>query len=67
MGDFDFIKAFAGVDLLAVEAVGTVIGRVEGAIFKGLVEKGVSEDDAHKILRAAHAEFFKAFMGQVKG
>lgn len=58
MDEFDFIKGFADVDLLAVEAVGKVVGRTVGVLFNGMVEVGVSEENAHKIIRCGMAELF---------
>lgn len=55
MDEFDFIKGFAGVDVLQAEAVAAVIGRVATELFKGMVESGLPENDAHKIIRGALA------------
>jgi hypothetical protein len=60
MDDFDFIKAFAGVDVLQVEAVGEVVGRVMAKIFVGMVDAGLSHDDAHLILRNGMIELFRS-------
>lgn len=57
--DFDFIKAFADVDVLQVEAVGVVVGRAIGALTKGMIEAGVSERSARLIVGYATAELFK--------
>lgn len=61
MDDFDFVKGFADVDLLQVEAVGHVVGRVIGVLFNGMVEAGMSEENAHAIIRNAMAALFDSF------
>lgn len=62
MDEFDFIKAFTDVDLLQVEAVGKVVGRTIGVLFKGMVEVGVSEEDAHRIIQRGMRELFMAML-----
>jgi hypothetical protein len=64
MDDFDFIKAFAGVDVLQVEAVGEVVGRVMAKIFVGMVDAGLSEQNATKIIIGAWGEFFSSTLGK---
>jgi hypothetical protein len=59
---FDFIKGFAGVDILQAEAIAEVIGRVIAALFKGIVAANVSEDDAHRIISSAFAAMARATM-----
>lgn len=53
MSDFDFIKGFAGVNILEAEAVAAVVGRVTAALFKGMTEGGMSDVDAHQVIRSA--------------
>lgn len=53
MDDFDFLKAFVNVDILKVEAVGEVVGRAIGSLFKGMVAAGVEEHTAIAILTSA--------------
>lgn len=53
MNEFDFIKEFGGADPLRVEAVGMLIGHAVAALFKGMVEAGMSEANAHKVIRSA--------------
>ena len=60
--EFDFIKAFADVDLLQAEAVAKVVGRVHASLFEGMVAGGLSENTAYRILRGAHAEMFQAML-----
>jgi hypothetical protein len=60
MSDFDFIKAFADVNILEVEAVGKVVGHVVGVMFEGMIEAGVSEQNAHRIIRGVVAELFRS-------
>lgn len=60
MSDFDFIKGFAGVDILQAEAIAEVIGRVVAALFKGMVAAGMSEVDAYRIIRGAMAEMARS-------
>jgi hypothetical protein len=62
VSDFDFIKGFAGVDILEAEAVSEVIGRVVAQLFKGMVAAGMSEPDAHRVIRGAFSELAKATM-----
>ena len=50
MESFDFIKGFVGVDVLQVEAVSEVVGHCVAALFKGMTESGLSEENAHKII-----------------
>jgi hypothetical protein len=64
MSDFDFIKAFADVNLLEVEAVGKVVGRVVGVVFEGMIEVGVSEQNAHRIIRGAVAELLRSTLSK---
>jgi hypothetical protein len=64
MSDFDFIKAFADVNILEVEAVGKVIGRVVGVLFEGMIEVGVSEQNAHRIIRGAVAELLRSTLSK---
>jgi hypothetical protein len=64
MSDFDFIKAFADVNLLEVEAVGKVVGRVVGVLFEGMIEVGVSEQNAHRIIRGAVAELLRSTLSK---
>jgi hypothetical protein len=61
MSDFDFIQAFSGVDVLAVEAIGTVVGKAVAATYRGMVDAGMSEHDAHQIVRAVLHELFTSF------
>jgi hypothetical protein len=58
--EFDFVKGFADANLLEVEAVGRVIGAATTALFKGMVAAGLSEEDAHRIVRSAFAELVRA-------
>jgi hypothetical protein len=60
MTEFDYFKAFVGIDLLTVSAIGEVIGRMEAAIFKGMIDGGLSETNARRIIHAAHTELFRA-------
>jgi hypothetical protein len=60
MSDFDFIKAFADVNLLEVEAVGKVVG----VVFEGMIEVGVSEQNAHRIIRGAVAELLRSTLSK---
>jgi hypothetical protein len=53
MEDFDFIKAFADVEILKVEAIGRVVGRAIGAAFAGMVEAGLSEKQSLSIIKYA--------------
>jgi hypothetical protein len=64
MSDFDFIKAFADVNILEVEAVGKVVGRVVGVMFEGMIEVGVSEQNAHRIIRGAVAELLRSTLSK---
>jgi hypothetical protein len=64
MSDFDFIKAFADVNILEVEAVGKVVGRVVGVVFEGMIEVGVSEQNAHRIIRGAVAELLRSTLSK---
>jgi hypothetical protein len=59
----DFLNALAGVDILEAEAVSEVIGRVVAQLFKGMVAAGMSEPDAHRVIRGAFAELAKATLG----
>lgn len=65
--DFDFIKAFADVDVLQVEAVGVVVGRAIGALTKGMIEAGLSERAARMIVGVGMAELFKSLRSQAVG
>jgi hypothetical protein len=58
MDDFDFIKAFADVDILQVEAVGEVVGRTAAAVFKGMIAAGLSHEEAFKIIQMAMRALF---------
>jgi hypothetical protein len=62
VSDFDFIKGFAGVDLLMVEAIGKVVGRAVGVAFEGMIEVGVSEQNAHRIIRSVVAELSRSLL-----
>jgi hypothetical protein len=64
MDDFDFIKAFADVEILQVEAVGQVVGRVMGKIYLGMIDAGLSEQTATKIIIGAWGEFFSSTLGK---
>lgn len=63
MSDFDFIKGLVGVDILQAEAISEVVGRVIASLFKGMVEAGMSEASAHRVVRGAFAELAKATLG----
>lgn len=60
MDDFDFIKAFADVDILQVEAVGEVIGRASGALFRGMINAGLSHEEAFQVIKIAVHELFSS-------
>ena len=62
MDDFDFVKAFAGADLLSVAAVGEVVGRALGAGYKGMVEAGLTETQARGVIRAIVSEIWRLTM-----
>jgi hypothetical protein len=62
MEEFDFIKGFAGVDLLSVDAVGKVIGRAIASLFQGMVEAGLDEGVALVIINNAVGAFFENFL-----
>ena len=67
MEDFDFIKGFAGIDLLTVDAIGKVIGRTVGVIYIGMLDAGVPVDAAQKIIMDAWGVFFATMMTQARG
>lgn len=60
MENFDFVKGFAGVDLLATEAVARVVGRTLGALMKGMCEAGLEDHEAHAVVAMAWREFLIA-------
>lgn len=62
MDDFDFIKAFADVDILQVEAVGEVIGRASGALFRGMINAGLSHEEAFQVIKITLHELFASFV-----
>lgn len=57
--NFDFISAFMGVDILAVEAVAKIVGRVEATLVKELQEAGLSEPLIGRTMHAIHGTFFR--------
>lgn len=61
-----FINAFANVDILKVEAVSTVVGRVLASIHKGLLEAGESEEHAAMVMQIISKSFFSALAELVK-
>lgn len=67
MDDFDFLKAFIDVDILKVEAVGEVIGRTIGALFKGMIAAGVEENTAGMIITAAFTVAMDAILKRPPG
>ena len=56
---FDFIKGFSGVDLLQVEAISGIVGHATGALMKGMIEAGLSEEAAHRVIRTAIVEMLR--------
>lgn len=52
MDEADFLKAFMGVDLLAVEGVAKIVGRAEATAFQEMLVAGLTEDQALKVIRA---------------
>jgi hypothetical protein len=60
MDNFDdiFVNALAEVDILKVEAVGMVIGRTIGVLYKGMTEAGMPEHIARQIIDQAISEMF---------
>lgn len=58
--EFDFIKAFADVDILAVEAVGMVVGRTIASAYNGMIAAGLTEGQADHIVRTVVSELFRS-------
>lgn len=62
MDDFDFIKAFADVDLLRIGAIARIVGRVQATLFRELVDAGLTEAQALAIMSSTMREFFGAVL-----
>jgi hypothetical protein len=61
--EFDFVKAFANIDILQVEAMSAVTGRAIGAVFTGMMAAGLTEKQAGMIIRLAFAELLRGVRG----
>lgn len=62
---YDFIKEFGGADLLAVTAVGTVIGQAVGAVYNGLISAGITDEQAQRIVAAGWRAAFRSLSEMV--
>jgi len=66
--DEDFwIDKLADVNILQVEAVGKVIGRVTAAVYLGMVDAGIDDVHARAILNSATETFFRVMFEAAKG
>lgn len=65
MEDFDFIKAFTDVDILAVEAIAKIVGRVEAVIFKEMMSEGLTEGQAIRIIKVTIHSAISASLSSV--
>jgi hypothetical protein len=51
MEDFDFLKAFTGVDILAVEGVARIAGRAFAVLFQEMTAAGLTDAQAIAIIK----------------
>lgn len=65
MEDFDFLKAFMGVDILAVEAISKIVGRIEATLFKEMVAEGLTEGQAVRIIKVTIHSAISASLSSV--
>jgi hypothetical protein len=56
----DFINAFAGVNVLHVEAIGKVIDRGLAAAYQGMLDAGLSDIQAMQIIGVVTSELMSA-------
>jgi hypothetical protein len=62
MNEDDFLKAFMNVDILAVEGVAEVVGRVIGKLRAGMEAAGLTAFDSNEIIISAVKAFFEAML-----
>lgn len=61
MDDNDFMKAFMGVDMLAVEGVGRIVGVAVSKLHAGMLEGGMNEFAANAMI----ASIFRVVMQEM--
>jgi hypothetical protein len=50
MDDNDFLNAFMNVDILKAEGVATVVGRITGKLYQGMIEGGMEQWAAQTLI-----------------
>jgi hypothetical protein len=66
MTDFDFFKAFSGVDLIQVDFIAKLVGHAEAALYQGMTEAGLSDQTALTILREVHDSVFCNLLASIR-
>lgn len=65
MDEFDFVKAFSGVDMLQAGAIAKIVGRIEGELYLGLIDVGLEPDLAIRIMEMTMRSVINGFVAAI--
>lgn len=66
MDNDNFLNSFMNVNILSVEAVSEIVGRVIAKLRNGMVEGGMSADEADALISSVFEIFF-TYMAKLGG